>query len=64
MVPEKSEDQNQICGNGRIDEGEECDAGFLSKFNLDDCCDKSCRLVAGAVCRLVCLIALGGICST
>ncbi|XP_059159716.1 ADAM 17-like protease [Physella acuta] len=49
-LKERSEDQNQICGNGRIDVGEECDAGFLSKFNLDDCCDKNCRLVAGAVC--------------
>ncbi|CAL1543516.1 unnamed protein product [Lymnaea stagnalis] len=46
----KSYDENQVCGNGRIDTGEECDAGFIGRFNLDKCCDSNCRLINSATC--------------
>ncbi|XP_052098663.1 ADAM 17-like protease [Mytilus californianus] len=35
-----------LCGNGRIDIGEECDAGYEGDF----CCDAQCELRSGAVC--------------
>ncbi|XP_069107387.1 ADAM 17-like protease [Argopecten irradians] len=35
-----------FCGNGRIDEGEECDAGVSG----DNCCNKECQLVDDAMC--------------
>uniref|UniRef100_A0A2C9KQI0 Peptidase M12B domain-containing protein n=1 Tax=Biomphalaria glabrata TaxID=6526 RepID=A0A2C9KQI0_BIOGL len=47
---EKSYDTNQVCGNGIIDEGEECDAGLLGRFNLDSCCNNNCQLIGDATC--------------
>ncbi|OWF44607.1 ADAM 17-like protease [Mizuhopecten yessoensis] len=35
-----------FCGNGRVDEDEECDAGTFG----DQCCNKECKLVDDAVC--------------
>lgn len=44
-----------LCGNGRIDQGEECDGGYLGKFGLDECCNQDCTLnsVKSAVCTPV-----------
>lgn len=39
-----------LCGNGLIDEGEECDAGFFSNAGEDTCCTANCKLKKGAVC--------------
>lgn len=35
-----------VCGNGRIEADEECDAGF----NGDHCCSSQCKLQSGAIC--------------
>ena len=35
-----------VCGNGRIEGDEECDAGF----NGDSCCTSFCKLQIGALC--------------
>lgn len=35
-----------FCGNGKLEEDEECDAGYYG----DDCCDKNCKLKPGAIC--------------
>ncbi|XP_062584922.1 ADAM 17-like protease [Saccostrea cucullata] len=35
-----------VCGNGRMEGTEECDAGF----NGDNCCTSQCKLRAGAIC--------------
>nr|XP_022321266.1 ADAM 17-like protease isoform X1 [Crassostrea virginica] len=35
-----------VCGNGRIEGDEECDAGF----NGDSCCTSFCKLQSGALC--------------
>ena len=45
-------DRKAMCGNGIIEEGEECDAGFLDTGIADMCCDMDkCTLKPGAVCR-------------
>jgi len=36
-----------MCGNGRIDGDEECDAGYSG----DQCCDRKCKLKPEAHCR-------------
>ncbi|ESP00842.1 hypothetical protein LOTGIDRAFT_140416, partial [Lottia gigantea] len=38
------------CGNGKLDAGEECDAGFLGKYGQDECCNTRCQLKQGAIC--------------
>ncbi|XP_052819225.1 ADAM 17-like protease [Mya arenaria] len=40
----------QLCGNGRMDAGEECDGGFLGMVNQDTCCASDCTLRPGAFC--------------
>ena len=40
-----------FCGNWRVEGEEECDAGR----DGDSCCDSSCRLTRGSICR--CLFA-------
>ena len=43
-----------FCGNGKLEEDEECDAGYYG----DDCCDKNCKLKPGAICRYVVTIVM------
>ncbi|XP_037541956.1 disintegrin and metalloproteinase domain-containing protein 17, partial [Nematolebias whitei] len=38
-----------VCGNSRVEQGEECDPGLL-QINSDKCCAADCRLKAGAQC--------------
>uniref|UniRef100_A0A3B5N054 ADAM metallopeptidase domain 17b n=1 Tax=Xiphophorus couchianus TaxID=32473 RepID=A0A3B5N054_9TELE len=38
-----------VCGNSRVEQGEECDPGLLH-FNSDRCCTHECRLRDGAEC--------------
>ncbi|KAI3364677.1 hypothetical protein L3Q82_011448 [Scortum barcoo] len=38
-----------VCGNSRVEQGEECDPGLLH-INSDRCCTTECRLRAGAQC--------------
>ncbi|XP_036942760.1 disintegrin and metalloproteinase domain-containing protein 17 [Acanthopagrus latus] len=38
-----------VCGNSRVEQGEECDPGLLH-LNSDHCCTPECRLRAGAEC--------------
>ncbi|KAK3586806.1 hypothetical protein CHS0354_002545 [Potamilus streckersoni] len=39
-----------LCGNGRLDMGEECDAGILGRFGYDECCATDCKLKSLALC--------------
>lgn len=39
-----------VCGNSRVEQGEECDPGLLH-INSDLCCTPNCRLKANAQCR-------------
>ncbi|XP_030023473.2 disintegrin and metalloproteinase domain-containing protein 11 isoform X2 [Manduca sexta] len=43
---------NQLCGNGKLDEGEECDCGTITECqNSNPCCDPfTCRLTKEAQC--------------
>uniref|UniRef100_A0A7M4EHH2 Disintegrin and metalloproteinase domain-containing protein 17 n=1 Tax=Crocodylus porosus TaxID=8502 RepID=A0A7M4EHH2_CROPO len=43
------ERNNKVCGNSRVDEGEECDPGLLRQHD-DPCCSADCRLKEGALC--------------
>ncbi|XP_063352406.1 disintegrin and metalloproteinase domain-containing protein 17 [Pelmatolapia mariae] len=38
-----------VCGNSRVEQGEECDPGLLH-INSDPCCTPNCRLKADAQC--------------
>ena len=38
------------CGNDRIEDGEECDAGLHGRQGLDKCCDYNCKLKPQAKC--------------
>uniref|UniRef100_A0A8D3DYY1 ADAM metallopeptidase domain 17 n=1 Tax=Scophthalmus maximus TaxID=52904 RepID=A0A8D3DYY1_SCOMX len=38
-----------VCGNSRVEQGEECDPGLLN-INDDPCCTADCRLRPGAQC--------------
>ena len=43
------------CGNFEVEEGEDCDAGFLGVLGRDRCCNSTCGYSEGAVCRCVCV---------
>ncbi|KAG7214997.1 hypothetical protein INR49_022905 [Caranx melampygus] len=38
-----------VCGNSRVEQGEECDPGLLH-INSDPCCTANCKLVPGVQC--------------
>ncbi|KAK5852514.1 hypothetical protein PBY51_006368 [Eleginops maclovinus] len=38
-----------VCGNSRVEQGEECDPGLLH-IHLDHCCTAECKLTPGAQC--------------
>ncbi|KHN75154.1 ADAM 17-like protease [Toxocara canis] len=44
------EETSSFCGNGRVEEGEECDVGKLLTGHEDNCCTSWCRLRPGAQC--------------
>lgn len=44
------ERSNKVCGNSRVDEGEECDPGIMY-LNSDTCCHSNCTLKEGVQCR-------------
>lgn len=46
-----SEPEESFCGNSLVEEGEECDAGFIGSEDNDPCCDSTCKLKIGAICR-------------
>ncbi|XP_008593023.1 PREDICTED: disintegrin and metalloproteinase domain-containing protein 17 [Galeopterus variegatus] len=43
------ERSNKVCGNSRVDEGEECDPGIMY-LNNDTCCNSNCTLKQGVQC--------------
>ncbi|XP_066093358.1 disintegrin and metalloproteinase domain-containing protein 17 isoform X2 [Saccopteryx bilineata] len=43
------ERSNKVCGNSRVDEGEECDPGIMY-LNNDTCCNNNCTLKKGVQC--------------
>ncbi|XP_078664840.1 ADAM 17-like protease isoform X3 [Branchiostoma floridae x Branchiostoma belcheri] len=44
------EPQKSLCGNYRVEEGEDCDAGHLGNKNTDPCCTRECKFRGNAVC--------------
>ena len=50
--------QTSLCGNYRLEQGEQCDVGIVDSNNPDDCCTANCRLKPGKLCRYVCSIKL------
>ncbi|KAL8587544.1 hypothetical protein ACOMHN_000950 [Nucella lapillus] len=51
----RTPDASNKCGNGIVDDEEQCDAGYLGRFNLDPCCSSQCLLVGTAKCSGVSL---------
>ncbi|XP_010778871.1 disintegrin and metalloproteinase domain-containing protein 17a isoform X2 [Notothenia coriiceps] len=43
------ERNSKVCGNSRVEEGEECDPGLLH-LNDDRCCSADCKFKSGAKC--------------
>ncbi|XP_066468193.1 disintegrin and metalloproteinase domain-containing protein 17 [Tiliqua scincoides] len=43
------ERNNKVCGNSRVDEGEECDPGLMRQYD-DPCCTSDCKLKENATC--------------
>jgi disintegrin and metalloproteinase domain-containing protein 17 len=42
--------QKSFCGNGIVEDGEECDGGQIGGSDSDPCCTPECRLKPGATC--------------
>lgn len=42
--------EKEYCGNGIVENGEECDGGDVGRKYEDQCCDSKCRLRPGATC--------------
>ncbi|XP_014857537.1 PREDICTED: disintegrin and metalloproteinase domain-containing protein 17-like isoform X1 [Poecilia mexicana] len=40
---------SKVCGNSRVEEGEDCDPGLLHRSN-DSCCSEDCKFKPGAIC--------------
>nr|XP_042896996.1 ADAM 17-like protease [Parasteatoda tepidariorum] len=45
-----SKPEESFCGNSLVEEGEECDAGFIGSEDNDPCCDSACKLKPRAIC--------------
>jgi len=41
---------DHVCGNGIVEDDEECDGGDIGHAHRDSCCDSSCRLTPGSQC--------------
>ncbi len=51
MIIIKSEPDKAYCGNSKVEAGEECDEGILSKeYRTGICCDSRCKLLPGNDC--------------
>lgn len=44
------ERNSKVCGNSRVEEGEECDPGLLH-LNDDPCCTSDCKFKPDVQCR-------------
>ncbi|XP_055969860.1 disintegrin and metalloproteinase domain-containing protein 29-like [Sorex fumeus] len=42
--------KEERCGNGMLEEGEDCDCGTIQECENDPCCEANCTLTLGAVC--------------
>ncbi|XP_049628628.1 disintegrin and metalloproteinase domain-containing protein 20-like [Suncus etruscus] len=40
----------KACGNGKVEEGEDCDCGTISSCANDTCCETNCKMAPEAVC--------------
>ncbi|XP_053701531.1 disintegrin and metalloproteinase domain-containing protein 17a isoform X2 [Synchiropus splendidus] len=43
------EKNSKVCGNSRVEEGEDCDPGLLN-LNIDECCTANCKFKPGVQC--------------
>lgn len=50
MIAGKNELQ-ALCGNGIVEEKEECDVGFVEKDQEEKCCDENCQFKPNVTCR-------------
>lgn len=44
------ERNSKVCGNSRVEDGEDCDPGLLH-LNDDPCCTSACKFKPGVLCR-------------
>lgn len=42
--------QTSLCGNYRLEQGEQCDVGIVDNNNPDECCTANCMLKPGKLC--------------